>query len=137
MRTYERYQEYYEDFLQRTRFKDSEVYDWKTGVVNELIVYMNNGDIISYNCMGHACTYMVDASNGDEISELDYDDIFIRRLRGAMEARLMTQRRLSDETGIALVTINKYLNGHLYPSHANAMKIADALDCNINDLSYL
>lgn len=134
MRIYDRYKEYYEDFLRCTVHKDSEVRDWEKGVVNELIVYMNNGDVISYNCMGHKCIYIVDKTRGDD--ELDYDEIFSRRLRGIMEARLITQRELSEKTGIAQVTINKYLNGHLNPSHSNAMKIADALGCNIKDLSY-
>lgn len=133
MRTYERYQEYYEDFLRRTRYEDSDVRDWEKGSTNELLVYLNNGDVISYNCTGHKCTYVVDKMHGEE--ELDYDEILIRRLRCVMEAKLMTQKQLSEKTGIALVTISKYINGHVRPTHYNMMKIAEALGCSIETLS--
>lgn len=62
---------------------------------------------------------------------------FGRRLKTLLELRGMTQNELSEETGISQVSISKYLNGKSDPSLLNVLKIARALDCSLDDLTYM
>lgn len=48
--------------------------------------------------------------------------------------RRMSQKKLSELTGISEITISKYMNGTSTPSLFNARKIARALNVDINEL---
>lgn len=135
MRFVERYIDYYEDFLLLTAYDDSEVYDWRPGVHNELIVYLHNGDIISYNCMSHECV-RVATGNRDDVDE-DFGMRVSTNLKRIMNKRFMTQRDLAEKSGLTILSINNYVNGRTIPSFDSAVKLADALNCTVSDLAYL
>lgn len=135
MRMYDRYNDYYEDFLTYSPFSDSDVYDWRPGVHGELIVYLNNGTTLSYNCIKHTCRYLTRKRPEDE----DNRDVGVTisvNIRRILDARRMTQKALADETGLSQTTINKYFNGQAQPTLGNAIKIAKALDCTLYDIAY-
>ena len=58
----------------------------------------------------------------------------IERLRSIRKAKGMTQGELAQATGINRVTIAKYEAGNFGASVTNAEKLANALDCRIEDL---
>ena len=61
-------------------------------------------------------------------------DAMVGNLKWAMEQRGITQYGLEKLTGIAQPNIAKYLQGKQMPSIANMLKMADALEINLNGL---
>lgn len=57
-----------------------------------------------------------------------------KTLRRMRKERQMTQKRLSDLSGVPRICISRYENGKHQPSIENAAKIANALDVNISEL---
>jgi putative transcriptional regulator len=51
-----------------------------------------------------------------------------------LNKRYMTQVDLSEKTGISKQQINEYISNNRLMTIYNAKLIADALDCNIDDL---
>lgn len=137
MRIMERYSDYYREFLYYTPFSDSDVRDWKPGVRNELIVYLHDGNILSYNCVGHSCSY-VDIVDLDDytMSDEEAKNLFAYNLTRIMEKRFFKQKDLADKTGISQMSISKYINGVSMPSIIHAKRLATALDCTLNELVY-
>jgi transcriptional regulator with XRE-family HTH domain len=58
----------------------------------------------------------------------------VTNLRTIRKARNMTQRDLAAASGIHEITISKYESGKVDPSITNTEKLANALNCSINDL---
>lgn len=56
------------------------------------------------------------------------------RLKGIRQKKGMTQRQLSEASGVNRVTIAKYETGKSVPSLSNAEKLAKALDVKIEEL---
>lgn len=50
------------------------------------------------------------------------------------QSRNVTQAQLARQTNIDRITISRYENGHVDMSLTNAKKIADALNCTVDDL---
>lgn len=137
MRLMERYSDYYQDFLFYTSFRDSDVREWKPGVRNELIIYLYDGNVVSYNCVGHDCSYVENADLDDyAMSDEEAKNRFADNLARIMEKRFMNQRMLADKMGVSQMSISKYLNGVSMPSIIHAKRLAMALDCTLNELVY-
>lgn len=58
----------------------------------------------------------------------------IHRLKGIRQQKGMTQRQLSEASGINRASIAKYETGKSVPSLNNAEKLAKALDVKIEEL---
>lgn len=58
-------------------------------------------------------------------------EAFSKRLRQALEAKGMTQKRLADLTGITTVSISRYMNGQRMPDVVSFMKICTALEADV------
>lgn len=56
------------------------------------------------------------------------------RIKEYRKMRGMTQAELAKKTGISLSNISKYESGNRHPKTDYLLKIADALNVNINDL---
>ena len=133
----DRYRDYFEDFFYYTIFRESEVYDWRPGVHNELIVYLDDGAIVSYNCMSHNCAYIYrpDVSD-DDMTDEESKERFADNLVRIMDKHFMTQRELSEKSGISQVSINKYVHGVSTPTIIHVKRLARALKCSVTDLIY-
>ena len=59
---------------------------------------------------------------------------FSDNLYDMMQERKVTQRELSEMTGLAESTISKYINGTNMPKAASIVNIAIALDCTTDEL---
>ena len=46
----------------------------------------------------------------------------------------MTQKQLSEKTGLAVITIQQYEAGKYSPKHDNQIKLATALECEVSDI---
>ena len=55
----------------------------------------------------------------------------LRRLRLALD---VTQKELAEMSGVNSVSISYYENGKYIPNSKNALKIAKALGCTLDDL---
>ncbi|MCD8195250.1 MAG: helix-turn-helix domain-containing protein [Coprobacillus sp.] len=56
------------------------------------------------------------------------------RIKSILNARNMTQKELSDRTGISTSLLSKYLSSDLYMRSDVLCKIANALDVSVNTL---
>lgn len=55
-------------------------------------------------------------------------------IRAIRKRRGLSQEDLSAKSGVNRISISKYERGASYPNMANAMKIANALGCKIDQL---
>ncbi len=58
----------------------------------------------------------------------------MNKLKDILEDRCMTQRKLSDKTGISEITISRYVNGKRTPNVREAMLIARALNVSVDTI---
>lgn len=56
------------------------------------------------------------------------------RIKHELDQSLMTQKELSEDTGIVASTICRYILGESMPSLRNLINIAYSLDCSIGEL---
>lgn len=68
------------------------------------------------------------------MSEVELIREFGENLKYELDDAWMTQKELSEETGISEATISKYINGSVMPTFKNVLNIAYALNCSIYDL---
>lgn len=71
-----------------------------------------------------------------ELSEEAYRVEFARRLYKMMLHHQVNQGELGEMTGISRRTINDYINARRTPSSYNLERIAKALNCSVDALSY-
>ena len=70
------------------------------------------------------------------MSEQQCREEFSIRLKRLMYRQGVTQKELSEETGISEMTISNYMNGKRTPSFYNVDKISKALKCSIDIFRY-
>lgn len=100
----------------------------------ELMVVLNDGRKILYDGL-EKTTRMIDASYSDEdLSEVQFRFEFSRRLRKKMQQSGFDQRMLSEKSGVSVVTLSAYMNGRSTPSLFITRKIAQALNCSVEEL---
>lgn len=68
-------------------------------------------------------------------SEQEWRDDLQRNLNFMMSLRGYTLERLSNATGISMVTLHKYTTGKSSPSGYNLEKISEVLECSIHTLT--
>lgn len=68
------------------------------------------------------------------MTELQLMRVIGRNLKDVLDDALMTQKELSDETGISEPTISRYIRGESMPSLKNIMNIAYVMECDLNEL---
>lgn len=68
------------------------------------------------------------------MSEQEWLDEFSDNLRAIMREVGITQRKLSDISGISTADISRYINGQQQPSAKAVVKLSYALECNTDDL---
>lgn len=76
-----------------------------------------------------------DHSNLDSMTEESWRQEFGRRLRRVMSEKNYTQERLSELTGISRQMLTRYVRGNSTPSGYVVNKLAEALDCDIRELT--
>ena len=99
-----------------------------------LIITLDDGSKILYDDLLDTTRYL--NLDPDSMSEEEIMMEFRYRLRHAMSIRGFNQIRLSEETGIPVSMISRYLTGDNVPSILKVIQIARALKCSLDELWY-
>lgn len=75
-------------------------------------------------------------SDPDNMSEDQFRHEFGIRLRRMMERKKITQSELAERMGVTQCRISNYIHGKNTPSVFAVNKIAKALNCSIDELTY-
>lgn len=65
-----------------------------------------------------------------------YDDLryfFSNKLKELIKKKGITQQALADAADSSKTTISRYVNGQALPSYYTLFKLAEALDCSVQD----
>lgn len=126
------HQSVFDDFAQRYPYLADKVVEWYAGDRYEITAKLEDGDIVTYNQLNKS--YRYDKHVDGEVSDDKWGEAFSDRLRKKMFNRGVSQKRLSEDTGISETTISYYLCGSRIPSAQNITKIAKALHCSSSEL---
>ena len=121
-----------EDFERTYKHLEKDIINWYPSGRNEIVLELNDGRRVTYDWLTKKCYYI---NNDDVTDEESWRNNFAERLANKMRKKCYTQERLSDETGISRVTINKYVNAKAIPSVYNLEKIIKALNCSMHELT--
>lgn len=116
-------------------FIAKDVQEYKETGPFEITVRLTDGTVYCYDDMEHTIRKLPLDSNA--MTERECRKEFGIRLRKVMQWKGITQKELSDKTGITQAAISRYVKGHVSPSFYTVDKIAKALDCTIEDLRYI
>ena len=115
------------------RFADDAV-EYREKGPYELVVKLNNGRVISYYDAEQGIRRL--PSDDTHLTEEECREEFGIRLCRIMYYKGVTQKELSELTGITQANISNYITGRQTPSFYKVDKIARALDCSIEELRY-
>lgn len=101
----------------------------------ELVVTLNDGSKFLYDDFSNSIRNL--PIDSDNMNEDEFKREFGFRLKKIMNRRNITQEELSEMTGISRIMISHYFNQKCLPSFYNVDKIAKALGCSINELTYI
>lgn len=99
-----------------------------------LIITLDDGGKILFDDLTDSTRYL--NLDPDSMTEEEIMNEFRYRLRHAMSIRGFNQIRLSEETGIPVSMISRYLTGDNIPSILKVIQIARALKCSLDELWY-
>lgn len=68
------------------------------------------------------------------MTEIEFIKRFGNNLKNVLDDSWMTQKELSEETGISESMISRYVRGDCIPPFKNVINIMVALDCEFEDL---
>lgn len=100
-----------------------------------ITILSDDGRKLYYDDLNNAIRYL--PSNKDALTEDEYRIEFGYRLRNMMGIKGINQLELSNRTGISQPQLSNYMSGKNTPSNYIVRKIARALDCSIDELSYM
>ena len=99
-----------------------------------LLITLDDGRKMLYDDLIDSTRYL--NLDPDSMTEEEIMNEFRHRLRHAMSIRGFNQIRLSEETGIPVSMISRYLTGDNIPSILKVIQIAKALKCSLDELWY-
>lgn len=109
--------------------------EYKTTNCFDLTAKLSDGNFVLYDDASHSIRNLPRDSRN--MSEEEFKKELSYRLRSIMSRRGITQWKLSKMTGISNVLLSKYMHGKNIPSAYKLDKIAKALDCSMDDLTYI
>ena len=128
-----------EDFVFMCPFAKDKIVDWWMANENDLIVELKNGEgFYRYDTFARTFTYArrLEDLKRDVDTEPQWRLEFAKKLFRIMTQQGYSQDDLAYRTGISPASITKYVNGYSTPTIYKLIKIAEALDCTVNDLVY-
>ena len=100
-----------------------------------VIAKLNDGMTVLYDDMFNS--YSVIKRGEDDLTEIQSRNEFSRRLYRKMIRKGISQKELSELTGISEVMLSRYLNKKASPTLQVIYKIAKVLNCPANELIYV
>ena len=99
------------------------------------ILEMDDGGHILYDAIEKTMTNIKGTMNPSQMNEPEWRDYFVMMLKRRMRMKGMTQKELAARSGISQITIHKYVKGQYLPNMFYIHKLADALECDVADLT--
>lgn len=99
-----------------------------------LIAKLTDGSRVCYDQSDRSIRNL--PSDPDTMSEVQFRREFGIRLRRLMERKRITQSELAERMGVSQTRISGYVRGKNTPSIFMVNKIAKALNCSIDELTY-
>lgn len=123
-----------DQFLCNPHIKKEDIMDYKELNDYEILIKLRpKGEQIIFNTMNNTirgCTYR------GRLSEDENKKEFKLRLRSWLLFSGLNQKDLADITGISERTLTRYVNGKSLPDYISLKKIADAMNCKVDDLYF-
>lgn len=126
------HQRVFDDFAQRYPYLADKVIEWHAGDRYEITAKLEDGDVVTYNQLNKS--YRYDKHVEGVVSDDKWGEVFSDKLHTKLFNRGMSQKQLSEDTGISETTISYYLCGSRIPSAQNIAKIAKAIGCTSSEL---
>lgn len=102
---------------------------------DELLIELDNGERYVYDDLEKTIRRL--SMDRSDVTEEEFRREFGTRLRKVMFRKGLTQHDLAERSGISQVTISGYMRGKNVPSFYNLHKLAKALDCYVDDFTYI
>ena len=99
---------------------------------HDLLITYKNGKKEIYDTYNNT-SRRVNQPDSNNIDDSQMRLNFRRRLQTIMNRKWVTQDELAQRINSSQQMISRYLTGQSIPSALTIKKIADALDCNVND----
>lgn len=100
---------------------------------HEITAAKEDGSRIIYNDLDKTICYIPNRDI-DKMNTCDWKKAFSRKIYRLMRNRGMTQKYLSELTGIPEATISSYMKGNSMPSAQNVRLLAKAFEISIDKL---
>lgn len=100
----------------------------------EYTVRLNDGRFVIYDMIRNTIRYL---PNIDTMTKEECMEDFSIRLYKLMVRRGMTQAQLAAKSGLRQPDISRYITGERMPNLYTLRKIARALGCSLDDLTYM
>ena len=126
----------YEDFKMMYPELEKHTIDWYPSGPTEITMMQDDRSKVTYDSYFNAIRFISRENCTTDISEEDWRNNFGIKLSDRLIVVGMTQKDLSERTGISAQTISKYIRGCSSPSTYNIIKIAKALNCSTTSLLY-
>lgn len=99
---------------------------------HDLLITYRNGKKEIYDTYNNT-SHRINQPNSNNMDDSQMQLNFRRRLQTIMNRKWVTQDELAQRINSSQQMISRYLTGQSIPSALTLKKIADALDCNVND----
>jgi DNA-binding Xre family transcriptional regulator len=99
---------------------------------HDLLITYRNGKKEIYDTYNNT-SRRINRPNSNNMDDSQMRLNFRRRLQTIMNRKWVTQEELAQRINSSQQMISRYLTGQSIPSALTIKKIADALDCNVND----
>lgn len=99
---------------------------------HDLLITYRNGKKEIYDTYNNT-SRRINQPNSNNMDDSQMRLNFRRRLQTIMNRKWVTQDELAQRINSSQQMISRYLTGQSIPSALTIKKIADALDCNVND----
>lgn len=123
-----------DQFLLSPLIKENDIIEYKELNEYEVLIKLRpKGDQIIYDALNNTirgCSYRGKLTAKENRNE------FKMRLRAMLLHSRLSQKDLSRISGISERTITRYINGDSIPDYVALKKIADAINCKVDDLYF-
>ena len=129
-----KYENYFKNYLLYFPFQGEHIIEWWPSGNYQITIQFDNGELFFYN---NLTGYSGPVKRFDEVSEItlgEWKMRFAQRFMRALEEHNLTQRMLSERTGITESNLSLYSNGRAVPSAMTISKLAKAIGCSADDL---
>jgi ribosome-binding protein aMBF1 (putative translation factor) len=105
---------------------------------HSILASLNDGSKIEYDSRDNTIrdvTKYYDHENNDNVDEITWRKEFGRKLQRAIQDKGISQETLSEITGLSRQMISRYIRGNSTPSGYVVSRLAEALDCDVRELT--